>query len=155
MRPTRDEPFDNIRDDNIRDDNVRDGDVRDDGGPGEPATVGGRRRRERGQLALENLVMLPLVLFVSLAAWQAVAIGLTFVLSGNASRAAAREYSITGSQTRAEAAARDRSPWVFDDLTVSVSGDEVTVRMRVPAAGPAALGFPQTLSTTRTAVDER
>ena len=121
----------------------------------EVAEVGGRRRREAGQVALENVVLLPLILFIALAAWQVVAIGLTFVMSGNASRVAAREYSVTGSQSSAQAAARDRSPWAFDDLTVSVSGDEVTVRMQIPAAGPASLKFPQQLTSTRSAVSER
>lgn len=166
MRPTRHQPPGGLRDEAGHEragheGAGHDGAVHDKAGQNgaagaaEPAPVGGRRRRERGQLALENVVMLPLILFIALAAWQVVAIGLTFVMSGNASRAAAREYSITGSQSRAEAEARGRSPWAFDDLTVSVSGDKVTVRMRIPAAGPANLGFPQTLTSTRSVVDER
>ncbi|GIL35657.1 response regulator [Phycicoccus sp. DTK01] len=121
----------------------------------EVAEVGGRRRREGGQVALENVVLLPLILFIALAAWQVVTIGLTFVMSGNASRVAAREYSVTGSQASAQAAARDRSPWAFDDLTVSVDGDRVTVRMQIPASGPANLHFPQELTSTRSVVSER
>ncbi|NHA69463.1 AAA family ATPase [Phycicoccus flavus] len=120
-----------------------------------PAPTGRRRRREKGQLALENVVMLPLIFFIALAGWQILAIGLTFVMSGNASRVAAREYSITGSTSSAQAEARQRSPWAFDDLTVSASGDSVTVKMQIPAAGPAALKFPQSLSSTRSVVDER
>ncbi|QKE85410.1 AAA family ATPase [Arthrobacter sp. NEB 688] len=126
----------------------------DDTAP-EVVEVGGRRRREAGQVALENVVLLPLILFIALAAWQVVTIGLTFVMSGNASRVAAREYSVTGSQASAQAAARERSPWAFDDLTVSVDGDRVTVRMHIPASGPASLRFPQELTSTRSMVSER
>ncbi|MGL4176577.1 MAG: AAA family ATPase [Dermatophilaceae bacterium] len=115
----------------------------------------GRRRRERGQIALENVVLLPMILFIGLAAWQVVAIGLTFIMAGNASRVAAREYSVTGSQSRAQQLARESSPWAFDDLVVSASGDSVTVRMQIPTAGPANLRFPQTLSSTRDVVSEQ
>ncbi|MGL4743592.1 MAG: AAA family ATPase [Dermatophilaceae bacterium] len=130
---------------------------------GEVVTVGaradrrrGRRRRERGQIALENVVLLPMILFVGLAAWQVVTIGLTFVMAGNASRVAAREYSITGSRSQAEQLARDSSPWAFDDLTVATGRRTrtVTVRMQIPAAGPASLGLPQTLTSTREVVGE-
>lgn len=121
----------------------------------EAVAVGGRRRREKGQVALENVVLLPLILFISLAAWQVLTIGLTFVMSGNASRVAAREYSITGSAAKAEAAAKERSPWAFDDLSVSAGSGTVTVRMKIPASGPANLKFPQELSSTRSVVDEQ
>lgn len=119
----------------------------------------GRRAKadaERGQIALENVTMLPLTIFMALAAWQIVVIGLTFVMSGHASRVAAREYSVTGSREAAQTLARDTTPWAFGDgLDVSVNGDRVTVRMDVPAAGPAALGFPQTLTSSRAVVSER
>ncbi|MBR7742632.1 AAA family ATPase [Phycicoccus sp. BSK3Z-2] len=130
----------------------------DGAGPdAEPASrpAGRRRIRERGQLSLENVVMLPFALLIALAAWQVVVIGLTFVMSGNAAAAAAREYSVSGNRSAAEAEARRSTPMGFDDLGVSVSGNDVTVRMRIPMAGPRNIGFPQELSSTRGMVSER
>ncbi len=114
-----------------------------------------RRSRERGQIAVENVVAFPLAIFIALAAWQIAVIGLTFVFSSHAARVAAREYSVTGSQASAQSAARGASPWAFGDgLTVSAGGSDITVTMNVPAAGPASLGFPQKLTSTRAVVSE-
>lgn len=120
----------------------------------------GRRARasaERGSIALDNVSMFPLTIFMALAAWQVIAIALTFLMSGHASRVAAREYSVTGSESAAQRLARETTPWMFggDAVDVSVNGNRVTVRMDVPAAGPASLGFPQQLTSTRAVVSER
>lgn len=119
----------------------------------------GRRAHasERGSIALENVAMLPLTIFMALAAWQVIAIGLTFLMTGHASRVAAREYAVTGSESAAQALARETTPWMFggEAIDVSVDGSRVTLRMDVPAAGPASLGFPQRLTSTRAVVSER
>lgn len=129
-----------------------------DAAAGADVATAGAAKRERGQVALENVVAFPMAIFMALAAWQIVVIGLTFVFSSHAARVAAREYSVTGSVSSATSEARDASPWVFGNgVTVSGSsgGDKVTVTMKVPAAGPASLGFPQRLSATREVVSER
>lgn len=123
----------------------------------EPAGTGGRRRgRDRGGIALENAGIFPIALLLALIAWQVGVIGYAFVYSGHASRAAAREYAITGSAVQAKAAADDVLPGVLKSgLQVQASSGDIRVTVRVPAAGPSGLGLPQTLTTSRSVVSER
>lgn len=117
-----------------------------------------RRQRARvdgGQASIESVVVIPLTFFVVLIAWQICTTGLTALWSGNASRAAARQYSISRDLAAAESEARAAVPDGFSRrVQVSASGQSVTVRVAIPAAGPAGLGFPQAITSTRSVVTE-
>jgi hypothetical protein len=85
---------------------------------------------ERGQASLELLGLLPLLLAVALAAAQLLAVGYSSVLAGNAAEAGALALAGGGSP---RSGAREALPgWSRAGAHVSVSGGEVTVRLRPP-----------------------
>ncbi len=90
----------------------------------------GRLRSERGQATLELLGLLPLLLAVSLAGAQLLAVGYSSVLAGNAAEAGALALAGGGDP---RAGARAALPgWSRAQARVSVSGGEVRVRLRPP-----------------------
>jgi pilus assembly protein CpaE len=107
---------------------------------------------DSGQAALETIGIFPLLLVVCFTVWQVGLTGLTMVWSGHAANAAARAASVNTDPGRA---ARGAVPGgMADDLTVSTSGDTVTVRLRVPIGAPGIGAFPGSITTSRTVVRE-
>jgi hypothetical protein len=119
------------------------------GGPRAPGpsrtTRWARVRGERGQVAIEYVGLLPVLLIVALAAVQ---LGLAVYAAqqaGTAARAAARVASRqeagggTGAGTAGRAAVSD---WLTVEISESDSGDavEVTARVQVPSVLPG-VGF--------------
>lgn len=131
-----------------------------EGKRGRSASTKGRRGRRRepeaGQIAVENVAMIPMAFFLSLIAWQFVVVGISFLYSGHAATVAAREFAIHNSTAQANVEARKALPGPFrDGMVVTRSGsDEISVRVAIPGAGPAGIGFPQHVTSTRSVVME-
>ena len=86
---------------------------------------------ERGQASVELVAAVPALLLLALALLQLLAVGYAAVLAGDAAEAGALAVAGGGD---ARAAARRAVPgWSRAGMTVSVSGDEVRVRMRPPS----------------------
>lgn len=100
--------------------------------------------------------MIPLALVLAVICWQIAVIGLTFVYSGHASSAAAREYSISQSESAASHSAKEAVPETFGSgLDVSSTpSDEVVVTMRIPMSFSEIPGLPETVTTTRHVLEE-
>jgi TadE-like protein len=90
------------------------------------------RFNESGQATVELVAVLPLVVLVTLALWQAVVAGQAASLAGSAARAAARAQALG---TDAPAAARAVLPRALQPgLRVTARGDgSVRVAVGVPA----------------------
>ncbi|MFF0114125.1 TadE/TadG family type IV pilus assembly protein [Streptomyces prasinus] len=92
--------YDERRDDRGRDDLRRGGPTRSDRGRDEPTRTGGRageertRHRDRGQVAIEYLGFLPVLIIVAMAAVQLGLIAYTAQQAGTAARAGARSASL-------------------------------------------------------------
>jgi hypothetical protein len=100
---------------------------------------------ERGQATLEFLGVLPLLLAVSLAAAQLLAVGYSHVLAGSAAEAAALALAGGGDP---RAAARQALPgWSRAHARVAVDGGEVRVRLRPPSLLRALAGELETSAT--------
>jgi hypothetical protein len=111
--------------------------MRESARPGERGRVradrapAARSRGERGQATLEVLGLLPVLLAVALAAAQLLATGYSSVLAGNAAEAGALALAGGG---EARAGVREALPgWSRAHAKMSVSGGEVSVRLRPPA----------------------
>jgi hypothetical protein len=86
---------------------------------------------ERGQAAVELLAALPALLLASLVALQLLAAGYALTLADGAAEAGALALASGGS---AAGAARAALPgWAEDDVSVSVHGGRVSVRLRPPS----------------------
>ncbi|HET9163909.1 MAG TPA: hypothetical protein VFN89_10790 [Solirubrobacterales bacterium] len=91
--------------------------------------------RERGQATVELAAALPVLALAGLLALQLLATGYALTLADGAAEAGALALA---SGRPAVAAARDALPgWAEDDVTVSVEGGRVTVRLRPPSPLPA------------------
>lgn len=89
---------------------------------------------ERGQASVETAVLLPALLVVALACWQALLVGWTSISAEHAARAAARA-GLIGAKPRAAAAGV--LPGIMrDGLTVRVTVGTVAVRVRTPSVIP-------------------
>src|SRR3954447_22919138 len=89
---------------------------------------------ERGQASVETVILLPALLAIALAWWQALLVVLRASSAAHAARAAARA-GLVGAQPRAAATAA--LPGVMQDgLEVTVSDGRVTVRVRTPSLIP-------------------
>lgn len=124
--------------------------------PPPPPSVTHAGPRERGAIALENAAMIPFALVLAVLCWQIAVIGLTFVYSGHASSAAAREYSISQDESAASRSAKEAVPDSFGTgLDVSSTPtDEIVVTMRVPMSFSEVPGLPETVTTTRHVLEE-
>ena len=99
--------------------------------------------RERGQASIETVVLLPVLVAVTFAMWQAALAGWTLVSAESAARAAVRA-ALAGSPTRPAAlAALPES--MRRGARVDEAGGAVTVRVRIPAVLP---GFDADLSAS-------
>ncbi|MET7454700.1 TadE/TadG family type IV pilus assembly protein [Streptomyces sp. NPDC005574] len=123
--------------------------VRDSGGAGAGADVdvgGGRRddrrgrvrraARDRGQVALEYLGFIPILVLVAMAGVQIGLIAYTAQQAGTAARAGARSASL---QLSAEQGCQEAvSSWLTTSCSPSYGGDEVTVTatLSIPSIVP-------------------
>ncbi|MGW5851875.1 TadE/TadG family type IV pilus assembly protein [Streptomyces sp. NPDC055254] len=100
--------------------------------------TGTTRGRDRGQVAIEFVGMLPLILLLVAAVWQCVLIGYAFSLAGNAADEAARAGAVHG-DGECDAAAKEHigSAW---SVRVSCGPDgnlyKAEVSLRVPVLVP-------------------
>jgi Flp pilus assembly protein TadG len=86
---------------------------------------------QRGQAAVEFLAVLPLLLLVALFSAQLLAVGYASVLAGNAAEAGA--LALAGGGDPRSAARAALPGWSRSRVEMSVSGGEVTVRLRPPS----------------------
>jgi hypothetical protein len=87
-------------------------------------------RREGGQASVEFLAALPLLLLIAAFATQALAVGYSSVLAGNAAEAAALALAGGGDP---HAAARAALPgWSRTRAHLTVKAGEVHIRLRPP-----------------------
>lgn len=97
-----------------------------------------RARRDRGQVALEYLGFLPILLLVGMAAVQLGLIAYTAQQAGTAARAGARSASLDGSA--ADGCAQAVSGWLAGGTRCGAAfgADEVTVTadVRIPSVVP-------------------
>jgi pilus assembly protein CpaE len=112
-----------------------------------------RARAETGQVALENVALVPIVVFVSLLVWQVALSGLAFVWNGHAANAAARAH---GMGEDPHEAARDAMPESMrDKVSVTVLPDgRVRVSTSVPVMCPGCASLPAEITQTAAAVSE-
>ncbi len=90
---------------------------------------------ERGQATVELIAALPALLLAGLVALQLLAAGYAMTLADGAAEAGALALASGGSA--AEAAKGALPDWAEDDVSVSVEGGEVSVRLRPPSPVPA------------------
>jgi hypothetical protein len=90
---------------------------------------------ERGQATVELIAALPALLLAGLVALQLLAAGYAMTLADGAAEAGALALASGGSA--AEAAKEALPGWAEDDVSVSVEGGEVSVRLRPPSPIPA------------------
>ncbi|MEV6421976.1 TadE/TadG family type IV pilus assembly protein [Streptomyces sp. NPDC051662] len=104
-----------------------------------------RDARERGQVALEYVGVITLLLLVALAAIQLGLAAYAVQQASTAARAAARAESYNDVNTSAQAAGRAAtSEWLTVDIPEpSINGDEVTVtaKVKVPSLLPKVFDF--------------
>ncbi len=86
---------------------------------------------ERGQAAIELLAALPALLLAALVALQLLIAGYAITLADGAAEAGALALASGGSA--AEGARGALPGWAEDDVSVSVQGGRVTVRLLPPA----------------------
>jgi len=99
--------------------------------------------RERGQASIETVALLPALVAVTFAVWQAALAGWTLVSAESAARAAARA-ALAGSPPRPAAlAALPES--MRAGARIEEAGGTVTVRVHIPAVLP---GFDADLSSS-------
>ncbi|MFC4499900.1 MULTISPECIES: TadE/TadG family type IV pilus assembly protein [Streptomyces] len=99
-------------------------------------SYGRRHRNDRGQVALEYLGFVPILLFVALAAVQLGVIAYAAQQAGTAARTGARSASL-GGNAQADCA-RAVSSWLSVSCPPAFSGDEVqvTATVTIPSVIP-------------------
>ncbi|MFJ3900784.1 TadE/TadG family type IV pilus assembly protein [Streptomyces sp. NPDC090025] len=115
------------------------------------------QERDRGQVAVEFVGMLPLILLTLALLWQCVLIGYTYTLAGNAADEAARAAAVD--DDCAAAARRDLEGAWASRAAISCGGPSggmvhVTVRLPVPVLFPGSASFPWTVDGEAGAVWE-
>ncbi|MFB7781712.1 TadE/TadG family type IV pilus assembly protein [Streptomyces vinaceus] len=103
---------------------------------GTPGAPGGRR--DRGQVAVEFVGMVPLILLLVAAVWECVLIGYAFSLAGNAADEAARVGAVHGDGACQAAAGRHIGGAWGMTAQCGASGDVYTARvtLKVPVLYP-------------------
>ncbi|MET9817661.1 MULTISPECIES: pilus assembly protein [unclassified Streptomyces] len=130
-----------------------------------PLEGGGRsvpsKERDRGQVTIEFLGMTPTIIVTLIALWQAVLVGYTFILAGNAADEAVRAGTAAepGARQAAceEAGLRHLSEAWRSGATVTCGGSgyvTARVRLEVPVLFPGALSFPYAVRGHAGAVEE-
>lgn len=123
-----------------------------------------RRRahgRDRGQVSVEFLGLLPLILLVLVVLWQCVLIGYTYALAANSADRAARAATATrdGGAGACAAAAEGDLPAAWQSgaqahCTTAAGLWRATVRIKVPVLFPGAGILPWTVTGTAGAAKE-
>ncbi|MFK0232426.1 TadE/TadG family type IV pilus assembly protein [Streptomyces vinaceus] len=95
-------------------------------------------RRDRGQVAVEFVGMVPLILLLVAAVWECVLIGYAFSLAGNAADEAARVGAVHGGGACEAAARRHIGTAWHVSVSCGESGDvyKATVELGVPVFFP-------------------
>jgi Flp pilus assembly protein TadG len=88
-------------------------------------------RGEDGQATVELVAAVPALLLAALVSLQLLAAGYALTLADGAAEAGALALAEGGSAT--EAARQALPGWAEDDVSVSVEGEEVSVRLRPPS----------------------
>ncbi|TVL93894.1 AAA family ATPase [Streptomyces sp. SAJ15] len=116
---------------------------------------GRRRGGDRGQVTVEFIGVLPVILVVLIAIWQCVLVGYTYSLAGNAADAGARAAAV-GEDCAAAATEDLPDAWTADVSCGAVDGDvrRVTVDLKVPLLFPGAVDFPWHVTGSAGAVEE-
>src|ERR1700709_1621490 len=86
---------------------------------------------EDGQAAVELVAAVPALLLAALVSLQLLAAGYALTLADRAAQAGALALAEGGSAT--EAARQALPGWAENDVSVSVEGEEVSVRLRPPS----------------------
>ncbi|MEU8970792.1 pilus assembly protein [Streptomyces monashensis] len=126
---------------------------------------GGEMRRpggDSGQVSIEFLGMTPLIVLTLVLVWQAVLVGYTFVLAGNAADEAVRAATAAapgGARQAACSAAglKDLSAAWRGSAGVTCGGSgyvTADVRLHVPVLFPGLIDFPATVTGHAGAVEE-
>ncbi|OEJ33494.1 TadE/TadG family type IV pilus assembly protein [Streptomyces subrutilus] len=99
----------------------------------------GARGRDRGQVAIEFVGTVPLILLLVAAVWECVLIGYAFSLAGNAADEAARAGAVTGKRADCVTAAGEHisAAWAME-ADCDRSGDiyKATVTLKIPVFYP-------------------
>ncbi|MFD9812979.1 TadE/TadG family type IV pilus assembly protein [Streptomyces sp. NPDC059080] len=116
---------------------------------------------DRGQVTVEFVGMLPLILLVLVLLWQFVLVGYTFSLAAHAAdRGARAAVALQGGgpgACRTAATGELPASWRTAATTACAADSglwHATVRLKVPVLFPGAAAFPWTVSGTAGAVDE-
>jgi TadE-like protein len=109
--------------------------------------VARERHRERGQASVETVALVPALLILTVAVWQAVMAGWALVSAESAARAAARA-DLAGSPARPAALAA-LPGGMRPGASVRLAGGSVTVRVHIPSVLP---GFAADVSASAPAV---
>ncbi|MCX4527781.1 MULTISPECIES: TadE/TadG family type IV pilus assembly protein [unclassified Streptomyces] len=98
----------------------------------------GRVREDGGQVAIEFVGMLPLILLLVAAVWECVLIGYAFSLAGNAADEAARAGAVKGAAACEAAAGRHIGGAWGAEAACGTSGElyTATVTLQVPVLVP-------------------
>ncbi|MEV6960142.1 pilus assembly protein [Streptomyces sp. NPDC051207] len=117
--------------------------------------------RDRGQVTIEFLGMTPTIVVTLVALWQAVLVGYTFTLAGNAADEAVRAGTAaeSGRSGKCTAAGLDKlsSAWRDGaDVSCTTGNGYVTadVSLKVPVLFPGTIDFPFTVKGHAGAVEE-
>ncbi|ODA69692.1 pilus assembly protein [Streptomyces sp. AVP053U2] len=137
-------------------DRDRDGDHDHDG------ERAGNQDRDRGQVTIEFLGMIPTILVTLVVLWQLVLLGYTFTLAGNAADEAVRAATAADPGARqgaCEAAGLDKLPGAWEGaatVTCATGGGYVTadVTLGVPVLFPGTATFPFEVNGHAGAVEE-
>jgi hypothetical protein len=108
--------------------------------------------QDRGQVSIEFLGMVPVILLTLVLLWQFVLVGYTYTLAGNAADEAARTAAVTQleyRQAECEKAARARldGAWMTGDVADCDTHAEegmvtAKVTLQVPVLFPGSIDFP-------------
>jgi hypothetical protein len=109
--------------------------------------VARERHRERGQASIETVALVPALLILTVAVWQAVMAGWALVSAESAARAAARA-DLAGSPARPAALAA-LPDGMRPGASVRLASGAVTVRVHIPSVLP---GFAADVSASAPAV---
>ncbi|WP_328927376.1 pilus assembly protein [Streptomyces sp. NBC_00190] len=97
------------------------------------------RPRDEGQVAVEFVGTVPLILLLVAAVWECVLIGYAFSLAGNAADEAARAGAVTGDAACVAAAGKHISAaWDMAPPTCQKQGDiyKAKVSLKIPVLFP-------------------
>ncbi|MFK0291568.1 TadE family protein [Streptomyces sp. NPDC090442] len=126
--------------------------------PGDRGRDGGR---DRGQVTVEFLGLLPLILGVLVLLWQCALVGYTYVLAAHAADRGARAATATeaGGPGACTTAVTRQLPRAWHDgastaCTTEAGLWKATVHLRVPVLFPGAGAFPWTVTGTAGAAEE-